>query len=511
MDDRLRDGGATYTAAVLGRILAVALVAMSTLTVVEATGGSPAGATLNSPIVGMAATPDDAGYWLVASDGGVFAYGDAHFYGSAVNLHLNEPVVGMATTHDGGGYWLVSADGGVYAYGDAQYGGSAVNLHLNRPVVGMAATPDGAGYWLVSTDGGVFGYGDARFYGSTGGIVLSKPVVGMAVTSDGGGYWLVAADGGVFAYGDAAFYGSTGGIVLSEPVVGMAASSDGGGYWLVAADGGVFAFGDARFYGSASGEVPGEPIVGTVASSDAGGYWLPTADGRVFTFGDARFFGAISKIIALYGDSLGMEAAQTFEYLAGTSGALTLLRAFGGAAICDDLGDMTTDVANLHPTVAVMEFSGDNQTPCMAAYTKGSGAYYEKYQNDAQAAINIFRSNGIPVVLIGAPPDAFTDLTVNINFLNQIYASLAASSSGVLYDDAGQSVSSNGQYTKTLPCLPVEPCTGPSGTNVVRSPDGVHFCPDGMVVQQNLFSVCDVYSSGAFRFAAAMLGPALGQ
>jgi hypothetical protein len=322
---------------------------------------------------------------------------------------------------------------------------------------------------------------------------------------------LVSADGGVFGYGDARFYGSTGGIVLSRPVVGMATTSDGGGYWLVAAGGGAFAYGDARFSGSAGGEVTGEAIVGTVASSDAGGYWLPTADGRVFTFGDARFFGAISKIIALYGDSLGMESAQTFEYLAGTSDALTLLWAFGGAAICDDLGDMTNDVATLHPTVAVIEFSGDNQTPCMAAYRKGTAAYYEKYQNDAQTAINIFRSNGIPVVLIGAPPDASTDRTANINFLNQIYASLAARNSGVLYVDARQSVSSNGQYTKTLPCLPIEPCTGPSGTNVVRSPDGVHFCPDGMVTEENLFSVCDVYSSGAFRFAAAMLGPALGQ
>ena len=27
---------------------------------------------LNQPVVGMAATPDGKGYWLVASDGGVF-------------------------------------------------------------------------------------------------------------------------------------------------------------------------------------------------------------------------------------------------------------------------------------------------------------------------------------------------------------------------------------------------------------------------------------------------------
>ena len=37
---------------------------------------------LNKPIVGMAATPDGKGYWLVASDGGIFTFGDAAFYGS---------------------------------------------------------------------------------------------------------------------------------------------------------------------------------------------------------------------------------------------------------------------------------------------------------------------------------------------------------------------------------------------------------------------------------------------
>ena len=40
--------------------------------------------TLNKPIVAIAPTGDDGGYWLVASDGGIFNYGaSAGFYGSA--------------------------------------------------------------------------------------------------------------------------------------------------------------------------------------------------------------------------------------------------------------------------------------------------------------------------------------------------------------------------------------------------------------------------------------------
>ncbi|MGH9102569.1 MAG: glycoside hydrolase family 3 N-terminal domain-containing protein, partial [Acidimicrobiales bacterium] len=76
--------------------------------------------------------------------------------------------VALSGTPDGHGYWLVASDGGVFAYGDAGFYGSAGGIRLSRPVVGMAPTPDGHGYWLVASDGGVFAYGDAGFYGSSG-------------------------------------------------------------------------------------------------------------------------------------------------------------------------------------------------------------------------------------------------------------------------------------------------------------------------------------------------------
>jgi lysophospholipase L1-like esterase len=145
----------------------------------------------------------------------------------------------------------VASDGGIFAFGDAQFYGSTGAIHLNKPVVGMAATPNGGGYWLVASDGGIFAFGNTNFFGSTGAITLNKPIVGMASTGDGGGYWLVASDGGIFAFGDANFFGSTGGITLNSPIVGMSATPDGGGYWLVGQDAGVFTFGDAQFAGSA--------------------------------------------------------------------------------------------------------------------------------------------------------------------------------------------------------------------------------------------------------------------
>jgi N-acetylmuramoyl-L-alanine amidase len=281
-----------------------ALVALVATAVVTALVSPPASAQGTAPsdraavphavvsshlVVTSASDPTGDGYWLTASDGGVFAFG-APFVGSAGNLTLVRPVVGMAPTSDGLGYRLVASDGGVFSYGDAGFYGSMGGRPLNAPVVGMAATPDGRGYWLVASDGGVFSFGDAGFYGSMGGQHLNRPIVGMAATSDGRGYWLVASDGGVFAFGDAPFRGSAGAIPLASPVVGMAPDAATGGYRLVAADGGVFCY-DAPFAGSAVGLLARAAVS---IDSDGPGYRVVASDGGVYAFGGAAFLGTVS-------------------------------------------------------------------------------------------------------------------------------------------------------------------------------------------------------------------------
>ena len=252
----------------------------------------------------------NGGYWIAGWTGVVSPYGGAPSFGSPASfgVHLNQPIVGMAATPTGHGYWLVASDGGIFSFGDASFHGSTGSLRLNRPIVGMAATPDGHGYWLVASDGGIFSFGDAGFYGSTGARRLNQPIVGMAATPTGHGYWLVASDGGIFSFGDSGFYGSTGALHLNQPIVGEASTPDGNGYWLIASDGGIFSFGDAGFYGSTGGS--GATVLGLMVNPSTPGYSLVNVNGSVRAFSPS----------APIANSVAVSGTQTAGIGGGTQG-----------------------------------------------------------------------------------------------------------------------------------------------------------------------------------------------
>ncbi len=92
----------------------------------------------------MAATPTGRGYWLVASDGGIFCFGDAQFLGSTGAEALNQPVIGMATRPAAQGYWLAARDGGIFTFdtpffGSAARDGSPMTIWI-AIVAGVVAT-----------------------------------------------------------------------------------------------------------------------------------------------------------------------------------------------------------------------------------------------------------------------------------------------------------------------------------------------------------------------------------
>ena len=240
--------------------------------------GTPIAATVPAP-AGGGATASGGGYWSVASDGGIFSYGDANFHGSTGGTTLNKPIVGMASTPSGNGYWLVASDGGIFAYGDATFYGSTGGSTSTSPSsVWRRPRAETATGWWPPTEGSS-PTETPRSTDRPEGRTLNKPIVGMASTPSGNGYWLVASDGGIFSYGDATFYGSTGGMHLNKPIVGMASTPSGNGYWLVASDGGIFNYGDAVF---AARQARRRSTSRSWASlprraATATGWWPPTA------------------------------------------------------------------------------------------------------------------------------------------------------------------------------------------------------------------------------------------
>jgi len=86
---------------------------------------------------------------------GTSPHGAPERTGRCGGTHLNQPIVGIAASPNGKGYWLVASDGGAFSFGDAGFEGSMGGKHLNQPMVATAPNPDGTGYWTVTGDGGV--------------------------------------------------------------------------------------------------------------------------------------------------------------------------------------------------------------------------------------------------------------------------------------------------------------------------------------------------------------------
>jgi hypothetical protein len=226
--------------------------------------------------------------------------------------------------------------------------------------------------------------------------------------------------------------------------------------------------------------------------------------------------------VILYGDSLGWESQAFFvAELARAAFTEVTTRTFGGTAICDWIGQMRLDAATLRPDAVVVEFSGNALTPCMrgagGAALSGS-AYFRKYASDAAAVLQIFTPGHTFVFFVGTPISLSAERAHNPTnaILRNLYASVAKSNPYGRYVDAGASVLLDGRWTETLACLPAEPCTGGRDAggipvNVVRAPDGAHFCPGAPAAVRGVTDACRVWSSGAWRFGNAMAMPVVAQ
>lgn len=229
------------------------------------------------------------GYWVVASDGRVRAFGGARHRGDLGGFPVGAPVVAAARTPSGSGYWLATRHGMVFAFGDARDYGDLYG-RMYDSVVAMTSSPSGRGYLLVTATGKVHAFGDARAWGSA---PAGARIRDIAITPLGRGYWLLSDDGTAHPYGDARFPSPMRGAAVGRGAVSFALSANGRGFWAVRSNGSVASYA-AQSYGNLSTYTSGSTRRGTrlraVTSGD--GYYVLTNDGLVYSFGSARYHGS---------------------------------------------------------------------------------------------------------------------------------------------------------------------------------------------------------------------------
>lgn len=215
--------------------------------------------------------------------------------------------------------------------------------------------------------------------------------------------------------------------------------------------------------------------------------------------------------ILLVGDSLAWEAVDHFRFFAEGSGHQLQVATFGGTAICDFLDDVVDLTATFRPNVIVAAFTGNALTPCMRGVDDRplhGLAYGEKYRQDIAAMTAA--AAGASIIWVGPPAPAGDP--ANFETLSALYARAVADWPNAVFVDGGAHISPNRRWVRTLPCLPFEPCTGPTvdgvGHNVVRAPDRTHLCPSIGDAPGGVVALCPEYSSGALRYALTMLDAA---
>jgi hypothetical protein len=215
--------------------------------------------------------------------------------------------------------------------------------------------------------------------------------------------------------------------------------------------------------------------------------------------------------VVIDGDSLVVQAEPYVGAVGRSLGVEVTPRAHGGLAPCDGLPWLAEDLASSPPDVVVFAFSGNSLSDCMRLDdgTLASGdELVGRYREDIESAIRMATGAGSSFILASPPasqraPDVWQRI-------DALYRDVAAQHAPYAqYTDAGLDISPGGRFVPEQRCLPFELSFAPAGEACgsdrsisVRAGDGVHFCGD---VVEGTPGTCQTYSSGALRYAIALV------
>ncbi len=254
--------------------------------VLTQSGGNPA---TNATVYWIVLTSSGDGYWIMRGDGSVTSYGAARFYGSPKDLGIGleggadaagERWAAICPTPTNLGYWCVAVDGRIRAFGDATNFATNIpgfSFGSNTYIAGASSLKNAQGLLMASTNGTVYVLGAATHYGNYT-ESANASLVAVVPTMSGNGYWLMTGGGGVQARGAAVDYGQSGSIIVTQPdqiFDQLMATPTNGGYYILRGIGNVNTFGDAINFGS--------PIPGSTGQIRKNGNYCVDETTEIFT------------------------------------------------------------------------------------------------------------------------------------------------------------------------------------------------------------------------------------
>lgn len=225
--------------------------------------------------------------------------------------------------------------------------------------------------------------------------------------------------------------------------------------------------------------------------------WAPAA---AFAHLPASLPAPRTRTVALFGDSLVVQAFPYAKQIAARRGYRLVGGAFGGLALCDETASISKTLAKDKPSLVVLGFVGNAITPCMQPDGRlpSRSDTVAAYLRDTRAVIAAAREHGADVWLVAPPRMRKPDRDALAADIERTWRTLARFTPGVRVIASAPYVSPTG-FAAQLTCLPFETralgCRG--GTITVRSPDGTHLAPP---------HPSPPYSSGAWRYAEALVG-----
>ncbi len=217
--------------------------------------------------------------------------------------------------------------------------------------------------------------------------------------------------------------------------------------------------------------------------------------------------GTTRPSVYMYGDSLARESADYWKDLATDLGYEARHSTYGGTAPCDFLKMFRKDMRRRTPRYAVVAFTGNNMTSCMAdesGQALTGDALYATYRRDLNRYTRIATRAGSTIILVGPPESHGRDA----GEMNSVYETIADRYRGARYVYGGTYLTPQRRFRATAPCLagetPDRGC-GPDHRIKIRNPDGTHLCPESPDEYAQSFSGCPVYAGGALRYAETLV------